>query len=123
MFQITKVSPHRVDIEIAGELDHDAMEAGLTELLEVSSSVAHGRMLYTIRDFALPTLGAFSVELQFLPKLFSLLGKYEKCAVVADAAWMRTMAEIEGALIPGLVIKGFDLDARAEAETWLMTPG
>ncbi len=119
MLKITKKSAHRVDLELSGELDADAMAKGLQELLEASASVAHGRMLYTIHEFALPTFGALAVEMQYLPKLFGLLGKFEKCAVVSDAGWLRTAAEVEGVLIPGLEIKAFDMDGRADAEAWL----
>lgn len=119
MLKITKPAADRVDIELDGELDANAMEQGLQSLLGEAHGVTHGKMLYTIREFALPTFGALSVELQLLPKLFGLIGKFDRCAVVADAAWLRTVAEIEGALVPGLKIKGFAPEEREKAEAWL----
>ena len=76
-------------------------------------------MLYKITSFALPTFGAIAVEMARLPKLFGLLGKYDKCAVLADADWVKTAAEIEGALFPGLDIKSFDYEDYEAAEAWL----
>ena len=38
---------------------------------------------------------------------------------MSDTGWIKKAAEIEGALIPGLVIKSFDLDAEDAAEAWL----
>lgn len=119
MLRITKPAPDRVDIQLSGQLDSDTMEKGLSELLEASEGVEHGRMLYTITSFAMPTVGALGVELQYLPKLFGLLGKFDRCAVVSDTDWLRTAAEIEGALIPGLEIKAFQLSEHDDAEAWL----
>ena len=40
-------------------------------------------------------------------------------AVVAGKEWLRKASEVEGALIPGLTIKAFDLHQEAEASAWL----
>ena len=119
MMKITKVSPNRVDLELSGSLDADGMRAGLDDLIEQSEGVENGLMLYTITDFAMPSAGALVVEFSRMPKLFSLIGKFDRCAVLTDAAWLRTAAEIEGALIPGLAIKAFELGENDAAEAWL----
>ena len=119
MLAVTKTAPDRVDIQLTGQLDSETMERGLTELLSASEGVEHGRMLYTITSFAMPTFGALGVEMRFLPKLFGLLGKFDRCAVVSDADWLRTAAEIEGVLIPGLQIKAFMPSEHDDAEAWL----
>lgn len=119
MFKVTKPSANRLDISLEGELDSEAMRHALDELLKLSEDINAGRMLYTIKGFAMPTLGALGVELGYLPKLFSLLGRFDKCAVCTDIAWLRTASEVEGALIPGLDIEAFPLDQVAEAEAWL----
>ncbi|WP_147126877.1 STAS/SEC14 domain-containing protein [Shimia ponticola] len=119
MFKITKPSENRVDITIDGEIDQDTMRNALWDLLAKSEGVSDGRMYYTLTNFEMPSLAAIGVEMTFLPKLFGLLSKFSKCALVADAAWLRKAAEIEGALIPGLEIKGFEVGQEAEAEAWL----
>jgi hypothetical protein len=119
MLKITKSAANRVDIELDGTLDAETMRVALDDLIAKSEGIAKGRMLYTVTDFSLPTLGALGVELQRLPKLFALLGKFERCAVLSDTAWLRTAAEIEGAVIPGIAIKSFELDEAAAAEAWL----
>ena len=119
MLKITKPAPDRVDIELDGELDADGMEDGLLKLLDASEGVEHGRMLYTIRAFEMPTFGALSVEFRLMPKLFSLISKFDYCAVISDAGWLRTAAEIEGALIPGLEIRAYTSEEREVAEAWL----
>lgn len=119
MLNVSKPSTNRLDIELSGALDTEAMRSALDHLLEESEGITNGRMLYTILDFEMPTLGAMAVEFQKMPKLFSLIGKFDKCAVLSDTAWIRTAAEIEGAVIPSLEIKSFPLSAKKDAEDWL----
>lgn len=119
MFKVTKISSNRVDIEISGGIDADTMETALDELIEKSADVTHGLMLYRISDFSLPTWGAIGVEMARLPKLFGLLSKYDKCAVLSDTGWLRKAAAVEGALWPGMDIKTFEMDQVDAAEAWL----
>ncbi|MHA6333837.1 SpoIIAA family protein [Qipengyuania sp. CAU 1752] len=121
MLRITKASRNRIDIEFDGKLDADGMRAGLDELIEKADGISNGQMLYRISEFSLPTIGAIGVELTRLPKLFSLLGKFDKCAVLSDAKWIRNAAEIEGAMFPGIQIKGFERDQQEAAELWLQS--
>lgn len=119
MLKITKLSDNRLDLEFEGTLDGDGMRVAMDELLEKSQDVRNGRMLYRIGEFKIPTLGALAVEFSMLPKLFGLLGKYDKCAVLSDSDWIRKATEIEGALIPGLEIRSFTLGEEESAEQWL----
>lgn len=119
MFKITRTAEDRIEIEISGSIDADDMRSGMDTLIAQSEGISHGRMLYRISDFKMPTLGALGVEFARLPKLFGLIGKFDRCALLCDTAWIRTTAEIEGALIPGLEIKSFDFGDVAAAEAWL----
>ncbi len=119
MLNITKQSGNRVDIHLSGKLDAEGMRTALDALFEASEDVQNGRMLYTINDFSVPTPAAIGVELTRLPKLFGLLSKFDRCAVISDAAWVRKAADIEGAIFPGIDIKSFASDERNAAELWL----
>ena len=119
MFTVSRPTPNRLDIAISGEIDANEMEIGVSELLALSEGIENGQMLYTINNLALPTIGALTVEFQHLPGLLRLLGRFDRCAVVADQGWLRTAAEVEGALIPGLEIKAFKPSALGNAEAWL----
>lgn len=119
MLTITKPSANRVDIELSGRVDAEVMRRALDDLIAKSEDVTHGRMLYRIPAFAMPTLGAIGIEMVRMPKLFGLLGKFDRCAVLSDAGWIRKAAEVEGALFPGIEIKSFELAETAEAESWL----
>lgn len=119
MFNVALNGPNRVDIEYSGKLDADDKERALDDLLRLGKDMHNGRLLYRIGDFALPTLGAFRVEFSRIPKLFKLIKNFDRAAVLTEKKWVRTVSEIEGALIPGLKIKAFTLDQEAEAEAWL----
>lgn len=121
MFIIDKIAEHRLDIVLGGSIDAEEMERGLDELIAQSEDITNGRMLYTLTDFEIPGLAAFAVEMSRLPKLLGLLGKFERCAVLCDTHWIRVAAEVEGAVLPGLEIKAFEIDQKAEAEAWLAT--
>lgn len=119
MLTITKPQPNRVDIDLSGKVSSEEMAEGLDELLDLSQDVNNGTMLYTITSFAFPDLGAIMVEMGRLPKLFGLLARFDRCAVLSDVAWLRAAAEVEGAVLPGFDIKAFDLTERDAAEAWL----
>ncbi|MAL90861.1 MAG: hypothetical protein CMK94_04850 [Pseudomonas sp.] len=119
MFRVTRVAPDRIDVILSGRLDSDAMRAALDDLLFKSEGINHGRMLYRIDEFDLPTLGAVTVELSRLPQLFRFIRRFDRCAVIAGKDWLRRISEVEGLLIPGLTIKAFDLHQESDALTWL----
>lgn len=119
MMNVTRPAADRIDVVLSGTLDTDGMGKALDDLIDQSEGVTHGRMLYTILDFEMPTMGAIGAEIARMPGLLSLIGRFDKCAVVSGTAWLRTAAEIEGALIPGLQIKSFTHDAVDTAKAWL----
>lgn len=122
MLKVTKPEDNRIDIDLQGTLDSDGMQTALDALIEASKDVENGVMLYRVTQCSMPTIGAIMVELRRLPQLFSLIGRFRKCAVVSDKSWIRTAGELEGLLIPGLEIKGFELDQLNAAEDWLAEP-
>ncbi|KJZ21256.1 STAS/SEC14 domain-containing protein [Loktanella sp. S4079] len=119
MIKITVPTPNRIDLVLNGAIDADTMRMALDDFIAKAEGISDGRMLYTVQNFALPTLGAFGVELSKLPKLLRAVGKFDRCALLSDAGWLRTAAEVEGALIPGLKIKSFELAEVDAAEAWL----
>lgn len=119
MFKVTTTGDGRVDIELDGELDAMQMRQALDELELACVGIEHGTMLYTIKELKMPTVGAMVVELSRIPLLISMVGNFDKAAVLADQGWVKTWSKIEGAIIPGLDIKAFDLSQRVEAESWL----
>lgn len=119
MYRVIANGPNRLDVELAGKLDSDGMRVALDELISKAGKIEHGRLLFRIPVFDPPTLGAIGVELARLPALFRFIVKFERVAVVTAQPWVKTLSEIEGALLPGITVKGFDLDQSRQAEAWL----
>ncbi len=119
MLRIEPNGPNRLDLELSGKLDAEEMRSALDELISKSNSIEHGKMLYRITNFDLPTLGAIGVELSRIPKLFGMVRHFDRAAILTEREWIKKVSEIEGALIPGLEIKAFGLEEEAEAEAWL----
>ncbi len=119
MFKITQNGINRIDIELSGKLDSEEMKVALDELEEKSKNIDQGKMMYDVIDFHLPSLGAIALEFSRLPAMFGLIRKFSKAAVLTDETWIKKVSELEGALIPGLEIKGFSRGQKQAAETWL----
>jgi len=119
MLKVIPNGKNRLDIELSGSLNAEAMKAGVDELISKSGGIENGKMLYNIIDFHLPTLSAIGAEFARLPALFELMKKFDRVAVLTDTSWLKKASEFEGALYPGLEIKAFDRDRKKEAQAWL----
>lgn len=119
MFKITLNGLNRLDIEMSGKLNTEDMKIALDELVSKSANIEHGKMLYEVIDFHIPSLGAIGLEFSRLPSMLGLMKKFDRAALLTDKTWLKKVSELEGALYPGLEIKAFSRDQKAEAETWL----
>lgn len=119
MFKIIPNGINRLDIEMSGKLNAEDMKILLDDLISKSKHIENGKMLYEIIDFHLPSLGAIGVEFSRFPAMFGLLKKFDRAAVLTDTPWLKKISEFEGALYPGLEIKAFNRDQKAEADAWL----
>ncbi len=119
MFKVMPNGINRLDIEMSGKLNTEDMKIALDELVSKSKNIENGKMLYEIIDFHLPSLGAIGVEFSRFPAMFGLMKKFDRAAVLTDKTWLKKVSEFEGALFPGLEIKAFNRDQKAEAEAWL----
>ncbi len=119
MFKVIPKDTNRLDIELSGKLDAEGMVTALDELVAKSKDIENGRMLYDVVEFHLPSLDAIVIEFSRLPSMFGLLKKFKRAAILTDKTWLKKASELEGLLFPGLEIKAFGRDQRAEAEAWL----
>lgn len=119
MFKVIPNGSNRLDIELSGKLTADDMKIALDELVSKSENIESGKMLYDVIDFHLPSLGAIAIEFARLPAMLGLMKKFDRAAVLTDKNWIKKVSELEGKFFPGLEIKAFDRDQKAEAEAWL----
>ena len=120
MFDITPDTKGFVHLTISGRIEPQEMQAGLEAFLACLEDGKKTHFLYTITDFEFPPMTSIGVEFSYIPLLLQSLSKIGKVAVVADQAWLRTAAEVEGKLIPGLTIQSYEPDQAQAAETWLL---
>lgn len=119
MFDLKEDPQGFVRLSIGGEIDHQEMRAGLEAFLACLKDDQKTDFLYTIEKFDFPGIAALGVEFGYLPLLIQSISKIGKVAVVADQAWLRTAADIEGWLIPGLTIETFEPQETEKAIAWL----
>ena len=119
MFKIKQNGVNRLDIQLSGKLDTEEMKVALDELVTKSANIKNGKMLYDIIDFHFPSLGAIAIEFSRLPSMFGFIKRFDRAAVLTDKSWLKKVSEFEGALFPGLEIKAFARDRKADAEAWL----
>lgn len=119
MFKVTRKGANRLDVELSGKLNSEQMIVALDELVDKSGDIEKGKMLYDVVDFHFPSLSAIAIEFVRLPSMLGLIKKFDRAAVLTDEKWIKKVSELEGMLIPGLEIKGFDRSRREEAEAWL----
>ena len=115
---IAELRLHRALHDIQRRAEHHGVEfldhLTRTERTQIAA-LAAGRA----RGVFLGDLGEVGVELSRLPQLLRFIRRFDRCAVIAGKEWLRKASEVEGALIPGLTIKAFDLHQEAEALAWL----
>jgi hypothetical protein len=119
MLDITKETDGTFLIKVSGEIKPGEMERELDKLIEMSKGVSGAKLLYDIRNFEMPGIDAMMVEFKKMPQLFGMIRRFSKAAVLAEAPWLRMMAEWEGVMIPGLEIRSFAHKDEKEARQWL----
>ena len=68
------------------------------------------------------TLDAIGASFKRGVGLIGRLGRVKRYAVVSDVGWIKTMAELEGAVIPGMSVRVWPTAQRDEALAWASEP-
>jgi len=111
-------------IAVTGAMAKDTLEAGLEwidEVVEANDNFSI-RVDMAKDDFA--DLGEISGEFKQVGRMLRHASLEEnlgadKCAVLTDSLFLRNSAKVEGAVIPGLEVNTFALDATDVAQSWL----
>lgn len=105
---------------IAGKMDKKGMEE-LTELFKIKRKekekfniLGNFVDLKGIEDFQ-TVIEGIKVDIQALGNM----GNIDKSAILSDKKWMEKIVKVEKILIPGIKIKVYPHDEKAEAIRWL----
>lgn len=105
-----------VRIDFSGTLDADEMQACHAALQRVIDERGSLRLLghYGAVDLRRIEPRAFWEDL----KNVKLIPRIDRCAIVADQAWLRRISDALGPLLP-CELRTFDLASQTEALAWL----
>lgn len=114
--------PHVVAFEIDGTVtapDMDDLYAAVEKTMDGKGPVHLYGEIHGIGGLTLEAVGAnVKRGLGLLPKL----GRVARYAVVSDRSWIRTLAELEGAFVPGLEVRTYPVAEREDALAWASEP-
>ena len=111
--------PDVVVLRASGTVTADDVRDAWVPIEAALDDAARVGFLLEAVDLEGVTAGAFFADLK---RAFENLGgvrRLARLAVVADAAWLRAAARLEGALVPGLEARSFEADERDAAVAWL----
>ena len=75
--------------------------------------------IHGVGGLTLEAVGAnFKRGIALLPRI----GRVDRYAVVSDRSWISTVAQLEGAVIPGLEVRTFPTAEREAALAWASEP-
>jgi len=101
---------------LGGNIDEGGMTA-LYNILKDKSRKDKINLLAIYKDF--DGFDSFKAFIEGIKLDFAAIGNIEKYAILTDKKWVRTLAEAEGKILPGITMKGFSLDEKDEALAWL----
>lgn len=117
MIAIHRPAPRRLDVVVRGTLDEDAVRGGADELRDALEEGT--ALLLDLREFDGMTVGGLARDLAESLHLVGRLARCRRIALVAAERWLRAAGRVDGALLPGVEVRAFDVDGIDEARAWL----
>ncbi|HTU11804.1 MAG TPA: STAS/SEC14 domain-containing protein [Allosphingosinicella sp.] len=114
MISYATLSPRALEAVIEGRITKEDVHAAFERMDALMAAAPRVDMLADVRGDVTIDLAAIGEELRHLSHLGRMLGQMDRIALVADPAWIRTIARIEAHLLPGIDYRVFTRD-RAEA--------
>ena len=112
-------APHVVAFRVGGTLQGPAVARVFDALEDALAEHATVNLYAEIVDLRGLSLEAALKDTVASLKLLPRLGRIGRYAVVANQAWIRTAASLEGRLHPGLTVRAFGLEEAEEALAWV----
>jgi SpoIIAA-like len=121
MLTTTEISPRALEMVVDGPMAREDVSRALDTTFAFAERVG-GRidMLADVRGTPDIHWGIIAEELKRIGDMFRLIGKLDRIALIADHAWLRGVARVESALIPGIHYEVYERAEAAQARAWLL---
>lgn len=113
--------PHVVGFVLDGTVTRPDMDALFREVEGVVRR-GHVHLVGEITGVGGLTLDAVGAQVERSFGLLRQIGKVDRYAVVTDTGWIRSVAQVQGALLPGIDVRVWPRDERDAAVAWASEP-
>jgi len=120
MLTITPLSARAIEVTASGHFTAADMAPALNRLSAILDDMPRLDILADVQGQVSISPSVVVEELRHLPLVFRMIRQIERVAIVADAAWIRVVSRIEGALIPGVHYEVYARHEAAHAREWLL---
>jgi len=114
-----KLEDKIVHMSITGNIKPESMTQGLDWIHELDAEDDDFNLRIDMAQGEFDDLAAISAEFKRVATVLRHSKSAKKCALMTDSMFLRNSAKVEGAVIPGLEVRTFDLDEATPAERWL----
>ena len=114
--------PHVLAFEIDGTVTAPDMDDLYNAVERVTEGTGPVHVCGEIHGIGGLTLDAIGASLKRGVGLLGRIGRVKRYAVVSDVGWIRTVAELEGAVIPGMSVRVWPTAQRDDALAWASEP-
>ena len=114
-----KLEDKIVHMSITGNIKPESMTQGLDWIHELDAEDDDFNLRIDMAQSEFDDLAAISAEFKRVATVLRHSKSAKKCALMTDSMFLRNSAKVEGAVIPGLEVRTFDLDEATPAERWL----
>ncbi|MDC8753643.1 STAS/SEC14 domain-containing protein [Erythrobacter sp. sf7] len=120
MIDIERISPKAHRMAVYGEITPDDTAKFVAFAKAQNEAGEGGNILIDMVSMAGFSWAAVAEELAHVPALMQWLYRLDRIALVADEGWIRSMARLESALLPGVVYAVYDADEAEAARAWVL---
>lgn len=120
MIDIERISPKAHQMLVYGEITADDTRKFVAFAEQQAAAGEGGNLLIDLVSMAGFSWSAIAEELAHVPALMRWLYSLDRIALVSDEDWIRTMARLESALLPGVSYAVYDADEAEAARGWVL---
>ncbi|OBV10834.1 STAS/SEC14 domain-containing protein [Erythrobacter dokdonensis] len=120
MIDIERIGPRAHQMLVYGQITPDDTAKFVAFAQAQNEAGEGGNILIDMVSMAGFSWSAVAEELAHIPALMQWLYRLDRIALVSDEEWIRTMARLESALLPGVVYAVYDADEAGAARAWVL---